>query len=732
MKHKILSFLTAFAMVFGIIAAPFVNASAEGEQTTVTIHKMEMKNLPNLKTDFQLNEKKTARVGKDGQTEYDGSKIKSENIEKYFGEAATELSGVRFYVYKINDTNKKKAKEIYEKTLLASSDSYKTKEDVEKVEGLTLVKNGDKDYFETTANGVDVPNLDDGYYWFVEDPTSYKDDNGRTITDAAAVPFGLALPVYKANGSRFTTTDKLHVYPKNTLADKPKVDKNFDKVDNNDVKGIKENELIGDNKNLELDLDNNQKDKPTASRNVGDSVPYIVKTEIPKGAKYKKLVWNDVMTKGLTFDKGSLTIEGIELTEGTDYNLQEDDRGFRLELTKDYVENGENKKGGLTKVEEAAANAALTITLKYTATINNDAVVNVTDKNDVALEYSSKPGKEITPKEIKPANQEIEVTKSWDKDGSTEITEEDKNAKVVYTLQEKDGKNWKNVESVLKTYDAENPNGSFNHKFTGLDDNKTYRVIERVSGYEPEYVSEENGKLTITNKSSKEDQKPINPSEPEVVTRGKKFVKMEKNEDVRLKDAKFVVARKIGDKTEYLQPGDSAKKDAFESAQKAYNDAIEAYNKAVKDKADKEQLNTLKETVDSKKVARDQAFKAYQNDMHNWGSKDTAVELVSDAYGAFEITGLQEGTYYLEEKQAPNGYAERKDQIEFNANAQSYTTGNINYNVDMKDTKDALRIDNNKITIPQTGGIGSIIFVVAGLMIMGLAAYKMKANKEQA
>lgn len=31
MKHKILSFLTAFAMVFGIVAAPFVNASAEGE-----------------------------------------------------------------------------------------------------------------------------------------------------------------------------------------------------------------------------------------------------------------------------------------------------------------------------------------------------------------------------------------------------------------------------------------------------------------------------------------------------------------------------------------------------------------------------------------------------------------------------------------------------------------------------------------------------------------------------
>ena len=43
-----------------------------------------------------------------------------------------------------------------------------------------------------------------------------------------------------------------------------------------------------------------------------------------------------------------------------------------------------------------------------------------------------------------------------------------------------------------------------------------------------------------------------------------------------------------------------------------------------------------------------------------------------------------------------------------------------------------MKVENRNLTIPQTGGIGSIIFVVAGLMIMGLAAYKMKANKEQA
>ena len=46
MKKKILSLLTAFAMVFGIIAAPFTNASAtngnEPGETKVNIYKILM------------------------------------------------------------------------------------------------------------------------------------------------------------------------------------------------------------------------------------------------------------------------------------------------------------------------------------------------------------------------------------------------------------------------------------------------------------------------------------------------------------------------------------------------------------------------------------------------------------------------------------------------------------------------------------------------------------------
>lgn len=86
MKHKILSFLTAFAMVFGIVAAPFVNASAAPQAGTpvgptadtetkakVTIHKIKVKSTTGFPIEQQ--EGATEIVGKDGKTKYDGGQI---------------------------------------------------------------------------------------------------------------------------------------------------------------------------------------------------------------------------------------------------------------------------------------------------------------------------------------------------------------------------------------------------------------------------------------------------------------------------------------------------------------------------------------------------------------------------------------------------------------------------------------------------------------------------------
>ena len=44
----------------------------------------------------------------------------------------------------------------------------------------------------------------------------------------------------------------------------------------------------------------------------------------------------------------------------------------------------------------------------------------------------------------------------------------------------------------------------------------------------------------------------------------------------------------------------------------------------------------------------------------------------------------------------------------------------------------AQKVVNKKVIIPQTGGIGTIIFTVAGLALMLGAAYAIKKNREEA
>ena len=113
------------------------------------------------------------------------------------------------------------------------------------------------------------------------------------------------------------------------------------------------------------------------------------------------------------------------------------------------------------------------------------------------------------------------------------------------------------------------------------------------------------------------------------------------------------------------------------------------------------------------------------------------LKLTSNELGQFEIAGLKPGQYTLVEVKAPKDYVDAdKATLEF-----GFTIGqdgeqnpkDIDFGIkDDNKADNAQKIVNKKVSIPQTGGIGSIIFVVAGLMIMGLAAYKMKANKEQA
>ncbi|MCJ0544659.1 SpaH/EbpB family LPXTG-anchored major pilin [Enterococcus cecorum] len=90
-----------------------------------------------------------------------------------------------------------------------------------------------------------------------------------------------------------------------------------------------------------------------------------------------------------------------------------------------------------------------------------------------------------------------------------------------------------------------------------------------------------------------------------------------------------------------------------------------------------------------------------------------ATKFISKADGTFEVKGLAYGSagdtaaeasskYYLVEVNAPKGYAKLQNPFEFTVNASSYTN--------------TIPVDNIKVTIPQTGGIGSAIVIGLGLL----------------
>lgn len=95
--------------------------------------------------------------------------------------------------------------------------------------------------------------------------------------------------------------------------------------------------------------------------------------------------------------------------------------------------------------------------------------------------------------------------------------------------------------------------------------------------------------------------------------------------------------------------------------------------------------------------------------------KEEATKFISNAEGTFEVTGLAYGsanqkhdeassTYKLVEVTAPTGYALLQDPVEFTVNASSYQDINT------------IKVNNSKVTIPQTGGIGSAIVIGLGLL----------------
>ena len=685
-KKKILSLIMALVMLVGVfspLTALAADENAEGKtahKTKVNIHKVLMN--------------KEDKVGDTDTTvwstfpkEHDGSEIQAKDFAGYFGKSAKLIAGVQFDIYREAKADEPEETTKVKGSAIASSVFGADKEYV-LVESVTT--KGDP--ASATAT------LEDGTYYVAEnkEKSTYTGAEGEKLTGMKAVPFKLVLPAAMPDGKKnYDEKDALNIYPKNT-EDKVVATKDFAEESTNDKK-TNTNKLNGKEKDPAYKNYLEEKDK--VNQTVGKTVPYIVKTKIPQDSVLTNLNWSDLMDKGLTYNQKSLnvTIGGKEaIKDGVatkDYDgwftLKETVSGFVLEAT----------DKGLGEINKLAATGEVEFKLNYSATVNEDAVVDTPMDNHITVDYGNKPdgGFDVTGKK------EIKVTKDW-AEGNAPA-----NAEVKYFLIEKES------GKVVDQATVKGPN--FEYTFKNLDDTKTYTVKEVFNGYRPTYESTADGVKVINN----ETPTTIVPTPPKVETYGKKFVKTNSEADEtieRLEGAQFKVKNSDG---KYLGLKDAktqkANKDAYDKAQAEYIEAVE--KKA--------------EDIEAKKTARDEAFAKLKM---QWDYVDEADAFVftSNENGQFEVMGLEQGTYTLVETKAPAGYAvpsNPEKTFEVGPLTAKSVATDIDYVKDSKEN-DAMRITNTKVTIPQTGGMGTVLFTIVGISLMAGAVVAMKRNREEA
>lgn len=690
---KYLSLLLALVMVLGVVSPALATADVTPGETTETTETTEKETEKLTIHKILMSEAGLGAhdVEKEG---YDGNKI--EDIKDFFEGTAEEIAGVYFKL--------QKPAEGVTNPVVNNNDHWVDLGTG--YEGLTTA-----DGLELTTTGLS------GQYRIVEvyEKSTYVGKDGATLTDKKAVPSIVVLPLVNNDG----VVEHAHMHPKNT-ENAPKIDKNFLKENGLEAaEGYDAEELL----KVGADYNNYQAKKSTAEAEIGKNIPYEVKTEIPAKSNLAEAKWDDKMTEGLTYNKDlTVTIGETKLTT-EHYTLDQDDRGFTLRLNEE----------GLKLVN--GKDAAVTVELKYSATVNSSAIADIPEANDIKFFYGNTPSKGTTPLPTKPnENGEVTVEKTWD-NGSAWAEGEWAKFKLVDANTGEDVTAADLVDAPADyTFESvvelkKDGNTSYTWKYLNKD--KQYKAVEIESKTlsDAEYTKAENGKIEVTNHKSN-NPKPLNPTEPKVVLGGKKFVKTNQTGTERLAGAEFYVKNADG---KYLV---AAKKDAqaVTDAKAALDKAVADYNNLTAEQQAGDQGTQAKAAIDSAQDAYNKAFKENAT-AYTWGNKDDAnvVVLTSDGQGRFEITGLEYGSYKLEEKTAPKGYAKLSGDVDFKVEKGSYSTVGVDFKYNEADAANsALQVKNKKVTIPQTGGIGSLIFIVAGIAIMGVAYTSMKRNREEA
>ncbi len=694
-KGKFLSSLAAVALSASMLFAPVANSYAaqtstndatqyqensqkpsdklgdlsnkEGkETTTITLHKVLMTKEDYTKWDVESNRT-------------DGREL---NVQEFFGQDAKEVDGVAFDIYK-EDDNGTPGSELKKKYF--NTDEFKDEQNYTLVK--EVITGGEN---EKSAENID---LGEGTFVIVENApkSTYKVDGKTVSTEGKAVPMTLVLPATITGG------DVLNLYPKNYEVDKPEVFKDYkDQFTEN----VEKPETV-DNTKLTNGRDAETVRKDKIDKTIGSKLDYRVETVFKENTSYETAYWEDNMTEGLTYGKDlKVYIDGKEATKDTDYKLEyEEDYGFYVYL----LEAGLKKVNGPDRHKVA---------LEYSATLNKKAIVNIPESNDVDFFYGNDERRGNTPKTTKPVDKKLTVKKEWD-DGTFADGESATFILVDPTTNQE-------IDGTKVTINKDEPT----HTWKNLNDEKSYKVveIERQDGEEASYEVTKDGEIKVVN--YKGNNREVNPEEPKVVHYGKKFVKVSDRDNLRLKDAEFKITNAEKDGKFLVQKTD---KEAANNRQ-AYTEQKAIYDQLVADKAEQTKID--------EQFAKVQAAYKDLNTTYTWGGENDegVVVLKSNKNGQFAIDGLEKGTYYLKETKAPKGFADKTDLEKFEVTEKSWNEeGNVDFRLNeegtdknAKDGSSAQKVVNKNLTIPQTGGIGSLIFIVAGLALMGVAFVAMK------
>ena len=98
----------------------------------------------------------------------------------------------------------------------------------------------------------------------------------------------------------------------------------------------------------------------------------------------------------------------------------------------------------------------------------------------------------------------------------------------------------------------------------------------------------------------------------------------------------------------------------------------------------------------------------------------TATDGVAIDAGIAVIKGLDLGNYYLKETKNPDGYTKTFDNIDFTITEDNYEVLDATVNQDKYITGGVPVVNNPGSSLPDTGGIGTVIFVTIGSLMVTL------------